>query len=168
MASTVARDPVLITTFSPCNVRVPPSGSATSIVLGPVKRPDPINNSAPLPLKLARCISIRPSTIFRLWSRTPAMLICQLSFVIPNSSLLAKYEAILALWIMFLLGRQAMFGQDPPIYFRSTTTARIPFLAWVQATYLPASPPPRTTTSYFSVGIALSLLSLFSKHASDQ
>src|SRR6201988_2724660 len=81
------------------------------------------------------------------------MLTRQLSLVMPNSSLLAKYEAILALWIMFLLGRQAMFGQEPPIYFRSITTARIPFLAWVQATYLPASPLPRTTTSYCSVGI---------------
>jgi hypothetical protein len=28
-----------------------------------------------------------------------------------------------------LLGRQAMSGQEPPIYFRSTTIARIPFFA---------------------------------------
>src|SRR4029453_14682027 len=147
IGSTVARDPVLITTFSPYKVRVPPSASATSIVLDPLKRPDPINNSAPLDLKLARCISIRPSTIFRLRSRTPVMLIRQLSLVMPNSSLLAKYDATLALWITFLLGRQAIFGQEPPIYFRSTTTARVPFLAWVHAMYLPDSPLPKTTTS---------------------
>src|SRR5215471_19824214 len=52
--------------------------------------------------------------------------------------------------MIFLLGRQAMLGQEPPIYFRSMTTARIPFLARVQAMYLPASPLPSTTTSYSS------------------
>ena len=67
--------------------------------------------------------------MFRFRSRTPVMLIRQLSLVMPNSSLRTKYEAILALWITFLLGRQAMFGQEPPMYFRSTTTARIPCLA---------------------------------------
>src|SRR5215469_18548887 len=50
----------------------------------------------------------------------------------------------------FLLGIQAMLGQEPPIYFRSITTARIPFLARVQARYLPASPQPSTTRSYSS------------------
>src|SRR5215469_626359 len=50
----------------------------------------------------------------------------------------------------FLLGIQAMLGQEPPIYFRSITTARIPFLAKVQAKYLPASPQPSTTRSYSS------------------
>src|SRR5215468_1093627 len=50
----------------------------------------------------------------------------------------------------FLLGIQAMLGQEPPIYFRSITTARIPFLAKVQARYLPASPQPSTTRSYSS------------------
>src|ERR1700730_4822251 len=54
--------------------------------------------------------------------------------------------------MIFLLGRQAMLGQEPPIYFRSMTTARIPFLARVQAMYLPASPLPSTTTSYSSGG----------------
>src|SRR5215470_9660509 len=50
----------------------------------------------------------------------------------------------------FLLGRHAMFGQDPPIYFRSMTAVRLPSLAIVQAINLPAVPLPRTTTSYFS------------------
>jgi hypothetical protein len=35
-------------------------------------------------------------------------------------------------------------------YFRSITTTRIPFLAKVQARYLPASPQPSTTRSYSS------------------
>src|SRR6516165_5393150 len=52
--------------------------------------------------------------------------------------------------MIFLLGIQAMLGQEPPIYFRSITTTRIPFLARVQARYLPASPQPSTTTSYSS------------------
>src|SRR5580704_13152844 len=52
--------------------------------------------------------------------------------------------------MIFLLGRQAMFGQEPPTYFRSITTARFPSLANVQARYLPASPLPSTTRSYFS------------------
>src|SRR5215510_6070152 len=49
---------------------------------------------------------------------------------------------------MFLLGRQAMLGQEPPIYFRSITAAFIPCLASVQARNLPASPLPRTRRSY--------------------
>src|ERR1700675_696395 len=52
--------------------------------------------------------------------------------------------------MIFLLGRQAMFGQEPPTYFRSITTALFPSLANVQARYLPASPLPSTTMSYFS------------------
>src|ERR1700730_17778780 len=63
------------------------------------------------------------------------MWIWQLSLVIPNSPLLQKYEATFALWMIFLLGRQAILGLEPPTYFRSMTTARIPFLARVQAMY---------------------------------
>src|SRR5215472_3741857 len=51
---------------------------------------------------------------------------------------------------MFLLGRHAMFGQDPPIYFRSMTAVRLPSLAIVQPINLPAVPLPSTTTSYCS------------------
>jgi hypothetical protein len=43
-----------------------------------------------------------------------------------------------------------MLGQDPPIYFRSTTTARLSCFAIVQAINLPAVPLPSTRTSYFS------------------
>src|SRR5215475_10091832 len=50
----------------------------------------------------------------------------------------------------FLLGRHAMFGQDPPIYFRSMTAVRLHSLAIVQAINLPSVPLPNTTTSYFS------------------
>src|SRR6266480_3217117 len=50
----------------------------------------------------------------------------------------------------FLLGRQAMFGQEPPTYLRSMTATFFPWEARVQARYLPASPLPSTTTSYSS------------------
>src|SRR5215471_7612745 len=93
-------------------------------------------------------MSTKPETIFRLRSRTAGMDMFQVFLVIPNSSLRLKQEATLALWIMFLLGRQAMLGQEPPIYFRSITAAFIPFLASVQARNLPASPLPRTRRSY--------------------
>ena len=56
----------------------------------------------------------------------------------------------------FLLGRHAILGREPPIHFRSITTAFFPFLAKVQATYLPGSPLPSTTRSYsssFEVGV---------------
>src|SRR6516225_8525979 len=53
--------------------------------------------------------------------------------------------------MIFLLGRQAMLGQEPPTYFRSMTTACFPVLARVHAMYFPASPLPNTTTSYSSI-----------------
>ena len=56
----------------------------------------------------------------------------------------------MAEWMTFLLGRQAMFGQDPPTYFRSITATFFPWEASVQARYLPASPLPSTTRSYSS------------------
>jgi hypothetical protein len=37
-----------------------------------------------------------------------------------------KYDATFALWMMFLLGKHAMFGQEPPIYLRSTTATFFP------------------------------------------
>jgi len=52
--------------------------------------------------------------------------------------------------MMFLLGRQAMFGQEPPTYFRSTTAVLIPFLANVQEMSLPAAPLPNISRSYSS------------------
>src|SRR5438128_2662965 len=79
-----------------------------------------------------------------------ARLIFQLSLVIPNSSLRLKYDAAFALWMMFLLGRHAMFGQEPPTYFRSIAAVFIPFLASVQERSLPAAPLPRMSKSYSS------------------
>src|SRR5439155_8365057 len=52
--------------------------------------------------------------------------------------------------MMFLLGRQAMLGQEPPTYFRSITAVFIPFLASVHERSLPAAPLPRMSRSYSS------------------
>src|SRR5215468_8072907 len=68
----------------------------------------------------------------------------------PNSSLRKKSEATLALWMMFLLGRQAILGHAPPTYLRSMTTTRWPFCAEVHAITLPAAPLPKMTRSYSS------------------
>src|SRR5215467_8306398 len=48
---------------------------------------------------------------------------------------------------MFLLGRHATLGQDPPMYFRSTTATRLPSLAKVHAAIVEPVPPPRITRS---------------------
>src|SRR5437667_10584754 len=72
----------------------------------------------------------------------------------------------MALWMTFLLGRQAMFGQEPATYFRATTTGFIPFLARVQERSLPAAPLPRMSRSYSSaltVDAALPLVAGLSK-----
>lgn len=49
--------------------------------------------------------------------------------------------------ISFLLGRQAMLGQDPPIQRRSMTAVRRPDCAICQANNLPLLPLPRTRMS---------------------
>jgi hypothetical protein len=46
------------------------------------------------------------------------------SATVPNSLLRRKYDTTVALWMMFLLGRHAMFGHVPPMYLRSTTATR--------------------------------------------
>src|SRR5215468_810550 len=51
---------------------------------------------------------------------------------------------------MFLLGRQAMFGHDPPTYLRSIAATRFPCPAKVQAAIVDPVPPPRITRSYSS------------------
>src|ERR1700679_1645699 len=51
----------------------------------------------------------------------------------------------------FLLGRQAIFGHEPPMYLRSITATCCPCLASVHARYLDPSPLPRITRSYFSM-----------------
>src|SRR5882672_3636014 len=48
---------------------------------------------------------------------------------------------------MFLLGRHAILGQEPPIYLRSTTATRFPSPAKVQAAMVEPVPPPRITRS---------------------
>ena len=51
---------------------------------------------------------------------------------------------------MFLLGRQAMLGHDPPIYLRSIAATRCPRAAKVHAAIVDPVPPPRIRTSYCS------------------
>src|SRR2546429_3807817 len=90
-------------------------------------------------------MSFRPRTILRLRSRTAAMLIAKPSCVMPNSLLRRKYDATFALWMMFLLGKHAMFGHDPPMYLRSTTATCFPSPAKVHAAVVEPVPPPRIT-----------------------
>src|SRR3989442_8137893 len=92
-------------------------------------------------------MSFRLRTILRLRSRTSAMSIAKPSCVMPNSLLRRKYDATFALWIMFLLGKHAMFGHDPPIYLRSTTATCFPSPAKVHAAMVEPVPPPRITRS---------------------
>ena len=75
------------------------------------------------------------------------MSIAKPSCVMPNSLLRRKYDATFALWIMFLLGKHAMFGHDPPMYLRSTTATRFPSPAKVHAAMVEPVPPPRITRS---------------------
>src|SRR6266576_2259416 len=48
---------------------------------------------------------------------------------------------------MFLLGRHAILGQEPPIYLRSTTATRLSSPANVHAATVEPVPPPRITRS---------------------
>src|SRR6202022_2830728 len=75
------------------------------------------------------------------------MSIAKPSCVMPNSLLRRKYDATFALWMMFLLGKHAMFGHDPPMYLRSTTATRFPSPAKVHAATVEPVPPPRITRS---------------------
>src|SRR5260221_13608313 len=75
------------------------------------------------------------------------MSIAKPSCVMPNSLLRRKYDATFALWMMFLLGRHAMFGHDPPMYLRSTTATCLPSPAKVHAAMVEPVPPPRITRS---------------------
>src|SRR6266850_8035978 len=103
-------------------------------------------------------MSFRPRTILRLRSRTPAMSIAKPPCVMPNSLLRRKYDATFALWMMFLLGKHAMFGHDPPMYSRSTTATRFPSPAKVHAAMVEPVPPPRITRSISSGCVFLSPL----------
>src|SRR5579863_384921 len=57
--------------------------------------------------------------------------------------------------MMFLLGRQAMLGQAPPMYLRSTVATRCPCSANVQARNFEPVPLPRITRSYSSGSVIL-------------
>ena len=54
----------------------------------------------------------------------------------PYSAPCRANQFAFALRITFLLGKQAMFGHDPPMYFRSTTAVRWPACAMVHVTLL--------------------------------
>lgn len=64
------------------------------------------------------------------------MLVIVDSSVTPSSAARMVNERTFAEWMTFLLGGQAMFGQDAPMYFRSTTAARWPSPAVIEARYL--------------------------------
>src|SRR5882724_508753 len=91
---------------------------------------------------LAHRASSNALTVVRAMIGTPGRASVS-SGMIPNFSLRLKYNATFALWMMFLLGRHAMFGQEPPTYFRSITAVFILFLASVQERSFPAAPLPR-------------------------
>src|ERR1700732_3714819 len=92
-------------------------------------------------------MSFRPRTILRLRSRTSAMSIAKPWCVMPNSLPRRKYDATFALGMMFLLGKHAMFGHDPPMYLRSMTATCFPPPAKVHAAMVEPVPPPRITRS---------------------
>src|SRR5258707_9455573 len=102
-------------------------------------------------------MSFKPRTILRLRSRTPDISIVKSSRAMPNSLLRRKYDATFALWMMFLLGKHAMFGHDPPMYLRSTTATCFPSPARVHAAMVEPVPPPRITRSNSSGCVFLSV-----------
>src|SRR5437016_4813811 len=59
--------------------------------------------------------------------------------------------------MMFLLGRQAMLGQEPPRYLRSIVATRCPFCANVHARNFDPVPLPSITRSYSSAFVILVL-----------
>src|SRR6516162_63681 len=83
----------------------------------------------------------------RLRLTTVAMSVVTGPVTTPNRAPARARCATLALQISFLLGRQAMFGQEPPIQRRSTTAARRPDCAMCQANSLPLLPLPRIRMS---------------------
>src|SRR3979490_2770842 len=88
--------------------------------------------------------------------------------MLPNRSAWRTRSATLALQISFLLGRQLVFGQEPPINLRSTTAERCPDLAMCQARYLPPSPLPRTSISKCSGWDIFDSSSFKSKRHADE
>ena len=64
--------------------------------------------------------------------------------IVPNCAPWRARCATSALRTTFLLGRQAMLGQEPPIHLRSTTAVRRPDPAMCQASSLPPAPLPKS------------------------
>jgi len=79
-------------------------------------------------------------------ANTPLMSVDTGPVWMPYSAACRANQFAFALRITFLLGKQAMFGQEPPMYFRSTAV-RWPACAIVQVIHLPASPLPMTRIS---------------------
>src|SRR5262245_11982912 len=100
----------------------------------------------------------------RLRWRTVAMSMATGPVTVPNCAAWRASCATLALQISFLLGRQLMLGQEPPIQRRSTTALRRPARAMCQARYMPPFPPPRMRISNRS-GCAM-MISLWGFHDS--
>src|ERR1700680_558507 len=80
-------------------------------------------------------MAIRPSTISRFRASTRFMSVAVEPVTMPKRSAWRTRSATFALQISFLLGRQLVFGQEPPINLRSTTAVRCPDLAMCQARY---------------------------------
>src|SRR5262249_54712391 len=100
---------------APASTHVPPSLRCTSSVFGATKRPLPMINSAPVVLKLCRCAAISRLTMSRLRLTTVSMSVVTGPVTTPNCAPCRARCATFALQISFLLGRQAMLGQEPPI-----------------------------------------------------
>src|ERR1700682_5025347 len=92
-------------------------------------------------------MAIRPSTLSRFRASTRLIWAAVDHVTMQRRSAWRTRSATFALQISFLLGRQLVFGQEPPINLRSTTAVRCPDLAVCQARYLPPSPLPRTIIS---------------------
>src|SRR3981189_2610268 len=63
--------------------------------------------------------------------------------------------------MMFLLGKHAMFAQEPPIYLRATTATRLPSAAKVHAAMVEPVPPPRITRSNSSGCVFVLFMRIF-------
>src|SRR5215813_32948 len=88
------------------------------------------------------------------------------SSIDPKFLMAAKQRGNFGCMKTFLLGRHATFGQDPPMYFLSTTAVRFPSLAIVHASTLPPVPLPNTRTSYLSRSL-ITMISRIIEHYSE-
>ena len=116
-------------------------------------------SSAPVDLYFSRWEANSRSTISRFRCRTCAMSVITGPVIVPKFAACCAKWATRALQISFLLGMQAMFGQEPPTHRRSTATVRRPDCAICHASSFPPWPLPNTKTSTCSVTGIASLLS---------